>query len=298
MADDFGLKIGLECEKEFKKALAEINQSFKVLGSEMKLVESQFSKNDNSLEALTARNQVLNKEIEAQKQKIEALRQALANAAESFGENDRRTQAWQIQLNNAQAALNSMERELADNESAMDALGKEMDDTGDSADDLEEELDDAGDAADDSEEKFSKLGGTLKTVGVAMGAVVAAAAVSLGKAVVEAYGEYEQLVGGIDTLFKDSSTMMQEYDVVAGTFLIVGLGEEDFTSLTPEHMKQFKEKFNTPEMFIRLNGKLVVLPMEDERVKAKKPSVLQKLNDMKATDAPTAGKKAHAKEER
>ena len=33
------------------------------------------------------------------------------------------------------------------------------------------------------------------------------------------------------------------YDVVAGTFLIVGLGEEDFTSLTPEHMKQFKEKF-------------------------------------------------------
>ena len=90
----------------------------------------------------------------------------------------------------------------------------------------------------------------------------------------------------------------QIYDVVAGTFLIVGLGEEDFISLTPEHMKQFKETFNTPEMFVRLNGKLVVLPMEDERVKAKKPSVLQKLNDMKATDTPTAGKKAHAKEER
>jgi len=88
------------------------------------------------------------------------------------------------------------------------------------------------------------------------------------------------------------------YDVVAGTFLIVGLGEEDFTSLTPEHAKQFKEKFDTPEMFMRLNGRLVVLPMEDERVKAKKPSVLQKLNDMKGTDAPTVAKKSHAKEER
>ena len=63
----------------------------------------------------------------------------------------------------------------------------------------------------------------------------------------------------------------QIYDVVAGTFLIVGLGEEDFTSLTPEHMKQFKEKFDTPEMFMRINGKLVVLPMEEERAKAKKP---------------------------
>ena len=31
------------------------------------------------------------------------------------------------------------------------------------------------------------------------------------------------------------------YDIVAGTFLIVGLGEEDFSSLTPEHTKQFKE---------------------------------------------------------
>ena len=53
MADSFGLKIGLEGEKEFKAALVSINQSFKVLGSEMKLVESQFDKNDNSVQALT-----------------------------------------------------------------------------------------------------------------------------------------------------------------------------------------------------------------------------------------------------
>lgn len=46
MADNFGLKIGIEGEKEFKKALSEINQSFKVLGSEMKLVSSQFDSND------------------------------------------------------------------------------------------------------------------------------------------------------------------------------------------------------------------------------------------------------------
>ena len=64
MADNFGLKIGVEGEKEFKKALFDINQSFKVLGSEMKLVSSQFDKNDKSVQALSSRNQVLNKEIE------------------------------------------------------------------------------------------------------------------------------------------------------------------------------------------------------------------------------------------
>jgi phage-related minor tail protein len=106
---DFGLRIGIDGEKDFKNALNEINQSFKVLGSEMQLVASQFDKNDKSMEALTSRKQMLNKEIEAQKDKIEMLEKALANASESFGENDKRTQNWQIQLNKAQAELNGIE---------------------------------------------------------------------------------------------------------------------------------------------------------------------------------------------
>ena len=111
MADDFGLKIGLEGEKEFKKSIADINQTFKVLGSEMKLVTAQYDANDTSIEALTARQEALGKQVDAQRQKVETLRAAMQNAAESFGENDRRTQAWQIQLNNAEAALIGMEKE-------------------------------------------------------------------------------------------------------------------------------------------------------------------------------------------
>lgn len=140
MADNFGLKIGVEGEKEFKKALSEINQSFKVLGSEMKLVSSQFDKNDKSVQALSARNQVLNKEIEAQKSKIETLRSALQNAAESFGENDRRTQNWQIQLNNAEAALNGMERELSDNERVMESLSSQEEEAADATERLTQEI--------------------------------------------------------------------------------------------------------------------------------------------------------------
>ena len=94
MADNFGLKIGVEGEKEFKRALSDINQSFKVLGSEMKLVESEFGKNENSVQSLTSKNEVLTKQIDAQKDKIETLRKALENASSSFGENDRRTQRW------------------------------------------------------------------------------------------------------------------------------------------------------------------------------------------------------------
>ena len=215
MADNFGLKIGLEGEKEFKKALADINQSFKVLGSEMKLVTSQFDKNDSSADALAAKHKALGNQIEAQKQKIETLRAALKNASDSFGENDRRTQNWQIQLNNAEAALNDMERELKD--------------TSEAADDMGEEVEDAGDSAEKSENKFSKLGGVLKTVGAAMGAVAVAAgaaAVKLGKEVIAAYADYEQLVGGVDTLFKDSSQQLQTY--AANAYKTAGLSANEY----------------------------------------------------------------------
>ena len=141
MADNFGLKIGLEGEKEFKNALAQINQSFKVLGSEMKLVESEFDKNDKSVEALTARNEVLGKQIESQKERIEVLRAALKNASDSFGENDKRTQAWQIQLNNAEAALNGMERELKSNNAALENAERGLDEAGDEADKFGKEVD-------------------------------------------------------------------------------------------------------------------------------------------------------------
>ena len=76
MADTFGLKIGLEGEKEFKSQLAEINQTFKVLGSEMKLVDSEFEKNDTSMQAVSARSEVLKKSISEQEKKVNTLRQA------------------------------------------------------------------------------------------------------------------------------------------------------------------------------------------------------------------------------
>jgi phage-related protein len=188
MADNFGLKIGVEGEKEFKKALADINSQFKVLGSEMKLATSQFDSNEKSVESLTSKNEVLTKQIDAQKEKIETLRKALENASDSFGENDRRTQQWVVALNNAEAELNGMERELSQNEKAIDGMGDKAAETAKQTDKLGDEIDQTGDQAEKSGGKFSKLGSVLKGVGTAMGVALAAigtAAVAAGKALVD-----------------------------------------------------------------------------------------------------------------
>ena len=52
------------------------------------------------------------------------------------------------------------------------------------------------------------------------------------------------------------------YDVVAGTMLVVGLSEDNFGSLSDELLNLFSEKFRTPEQFISMAGKLVIMPME------------------------------------
>ena len=206
MADNFGLKIGVEGEREFKKALREINQSFRVLGSEMKLVTSEFDKNDKSIKAITSRNAVLNKEIDAQKDKISTLEKALANAAESFGENDRRTLSWQTQLNNANAELNNMERELKDSQEEVKKLNREK------VDKLVDGLKQAGEIA------GKTLVAGLKAAAAAMAAIGTGAIVA-GKWIKDSINVYAE--------FEDSMKQVQATMGLAGEE-----GEEAFKKLS------------------------------------------------------------------
>ena len=54
------------------------------------------------------------------------------------------------------------------------------------------------------------------------------------------------------------------YDIVAGTFLVVGLTEDNFGSLTPELMQHFTEYFKTPEQVAKLGDRIVAIPMISE----------------------------------
>jgi len=261
MSDPFGLKIGLEGEKEFKKSIAEINQQFKVLGSEMKLVTAQFDKNDNSVEALTARQGALTKEIDAQKSKIETLRAALANAQESFGENDRRTQAWQIQLNNAEAALISMQKELDDNTAALDRAEKGMDDAGDSADEMADDVEDAADESDEAKSSFEGLGSVCKATAAAMAAAfaaVSAAAIAGAKALVEmttAGAAYADTVLTESTVTGIATDKLQEYMYAAE---LVDVSTDTLTKSMAKQIKSMKAVQDGTKLSVEAYEKLGV----------------------------------------
>ena len=58
----------------------------------------------------------------------------------------------------------------------------------------------------------------------------------------------------------------QIYDIVCGTFFICGApaDSDHFTSLTPEQIERYRERFYTPEMFWGMDGRIVCLPLEVE----------------------------------
>lgn len=69
------------------------------------------------------------------------------------------------------------------------------------------------------------------------------------------------------------------WDVIAGTFLVVGVTEYDFGSLTPDQVEKYMEKFRVPQIFAYLNGRMVAVPAtfpDKPSEKEEKPKVEQK----------------------
>ena len=93
---------------------------------------------------------------------------------------------------------------------------------------LEKEINSAGNKVKSGFSKLGSIAGTaMKGVSVAVGAA-ATAVTGLVTASVNAYAEYEQLVGGVDTLFKDSSKKLQEYANEA--YKTAGLSANEYMS--------------------------------------------------------------------
>lgn len=191
----FGGSVKLTGESEYQKALRGITDNLKVLNSEMKAVTSQYDRNDNSSQKLKATNEVLNKKIAEQENKVRILKNALAQAENETGKNSDTTKKWQVQLNNAEAELNDLNRELKEQHGN---LGES-----------------SGKMAEFGEIMLGNLASSAVMAGVSMitNAVSAlgSAVINVGKQAVQSYAQYEQLVGGVDTLFKDSSAKVQEY---------------------------------------------------------------------------------------
>ena len=120
-------KIKLDGEKEYKAALAEINSGLRVLKSELNLASEQFKDNAGSVDALSKKNDILERSILTQQEKIEKLKEALQYAGKEYGKSSEKTNGWKIALNNAEAELAKMQGELDANTDALKKMATPLD---------------------------------------------------------------------------------------------------------------------------------------------------------------------------
>lgn len=176
---NIGTRFTLSGEKEYKQALSEIGNGMRVLDSEMRKVQSAYAKNADSVESLAAQNDVLERKILSQTEKIEYLKAALQQSAEKYGESDKRTMQWQTSLNNAEAELNNLNNKLDENKEKIEESGKETGNLGDVVGGLTEKF---GIKLPEGMQKSMNSMGSLNTTSVKIAGGFVALAVAIAKA--------------------------------------------------------------------------------------------------------------------
>lgn len=200
----------LSGEKEYKQAISEIGSGMKVLDSEMRKVTSAYAQNADSVEALGAKNDVLERKILTQTEKIEYLKAALQQSAEKYGEADKRTMQWQASLNNAEAELNNLNNQFDENKQKIAESGKEMGNLGDVVNGMTSKL---GIQLPDGMKSSMNAMGSLDAQSLALAggfAAVAAAIVKAEKAMISMTKESAAFADNIITLSMQTGQSTQQ----------------------------------------------------------------------------------------
>lgn len=178
MAVNIGPKIGIDGEAEYRKQLNNIIEQQKTLRSEMKLAAAEFNNDADAKKKNAKETELLNKQIDLQKQRLGELEKGLEASKKKYGENSNETLKWQQAVNDAQAELANLQAELqkTSGPSGLGALGQALQETGG---------------------KLEEIGGKVTQVGEGLTKSVTVPIVGVGAAALKAFSEVDK---GADAL--------------------------------------------------------------------------------------------------
>lgn len=204
MPTDIGPKIGIQGEAQFRRELSQINTDLKTLGSEMKLVTSEFVGNEKSTESLTAQNQVLEATIVELTQKQQLLEQQLVKTAAAYGSDSKQAQALQQQYNNTTAQINTMTAQVAQNNQQIGSNSGLLGKLGNNLNTVAQKFG----LSSSSASKLTSVLGSSATVYAAVGAAVVKLVGNLNNLAIK----QAEVVDGVNTMAMKYHTTSQAID--------------------------------------------------------------------------------------
>lgn len=198
----FGGSVKLSGESEYRKALKEITSSLKEVSSELKLTNVQFANGEKTVKEAKSTYDNTNITIKEQREKVNNLREALNKAEKEYGANNEKVKSFKTQLNNAETQLASMENQTDKSTKELKDMKKGFDDAGGGALKFGDILK-ANILSEAIVSGVKKLGSVVKELGSLF--------IQVGKQALESYADYEQLIGGVETLFKENASVVEKY---------------------------------------------------------------------------------------
>ena len=192
MAADIGPRIGIDGEAEFRKELNNLTQQVKTFGAELKAVSTSADDEADAVSKAARQQEILGNAIDAQKQKLSQLQQALQKATQEWGESDTKTLKWRQSVARAETELNQLESQLKQTTSALDKTDRAADELGDSMDDAGKKSSGFGDML-KANLSASAITGFASSITGAISGIIS----GLGQ-MVEESKEYQKIMGSLE----------------------------------------------------------------------------------------------------
>lgn len=185
--DQIKTTIAVEGEQEYKRACKEIDASLKAIASEMKVVSATFEGNADSIEAMTAKQDVLNKRLEEQKKKVAETEAALKKYQSAGLGGSEAAKKLETSLNYAKAAMIKTQNEIGKLDTQLAEARNASEDFSEGLQEVTDGAAETGGALDGLGGKVSSVAGALgtglKAIGVGVAAIGAAMVTGIGYAV-------------------------------------------------------------------------------------------------------------------
>ena len=252
MATSFGGTVKLTGESEYRKALRDITSNLKEVSSELKLTNTQFSSGDKTIKETKTAYTNMNTTIQEQKEKISSLRSALSEAEKEYGSNNEKVKTFKTQLNNAETQLVQMENATGKSNKELKEMKNGFDDAGQGAIKFGDLLK-ANVLGDFITSGLKAVVGAVKQVGSTL--------LNVGKDALDSYADYEQLVGGVETLFKDNANTVEDY--ANNAYKTAGLSANDYMETITGFSASLLQSLNGDTAKVAEVGNMAVTDMAD-----------------------------------
>lgn len=205
------VKVAITGEQEYRQKIADISRQMKVLRSEMKVADSAFAGNRDSMEAAAAKGKILEKQYRVQTEVLKANREALENARRAQQEHAAAVDAARKRLEEAEKALKDYREAGGTSEEQLKKLGQAVKEARQDLDQAEGSLRAATKGVADWEVSANNAEATLKSLEHSL-EDTGEAAESLGKKGTDAMEAVamEMVAQGIQSKVKDVADALRD----------------------------------------------------------------------------------------